>query len=323
MVRASMPWREVGCGRPQRPAGSPLSRRARIASSLVALVAISGLTGCATDPPPIQTSFVAQQQPETELHARLDGTPELVVGGERLNGAALERFYARHDYEPVWATREAEANSLERAVLRAGDQGLDPDLFHARLLRHAAALPPLDRELVLSDAFLSYADALARGAVPVERRSDDEVLKPDPIDVAAVLDDAIGSPDPGAAIEALAPTTPTYLALRDVLQKVRTGASAGDKVAANRVVRTIEVNLERQRWLPRPLPANRAWVNVADQKLRALSRRSAGLLDPGRRRRRGPAQPDPGIQRHDRCELLRPAMGRAERHRGGRDPAED
>jgi murein L,D-transpeptidase YcbB/YkuD len=152
------------------------------------------------------------------------------------------------------------------AVLRAGDQGLDPELFHATPLRHGATLPPLDRELLLSDAFLSYADALARGAVPVKRRSDDETLTPGPIDVAAALDAAIGSPDPAAVIEALAPTTPTYKALREALQRYRSGAPAGDEATTNRL-RTIEVNLERQRWLPRPLPADRVWVNVADERL--------------------------------------------------------
>ena len=84
--------------------------------------------------------------------------------------------------------------------------------------------------------------------------------------MAAVLDAAIDNPDPGATIEALAPATPTYRALRQALQKYRSAASAGDKAAMNRV-RTIEVNLERQRWLPRPLPADRAWVNVADERL--------------------------------------------------------
>ncbi|HET6307751.1 MAG TPA: L,D-transpeptidase family protein [Rhodopila sp.] len=203
-----------------------------------------------------------EAQPETAIRTLLDGTPRLAVGGERLNTVLLRHFYARHGFEPVWTTRQAQANSLVEAVLRAGEQGLDPELFHAGLLRHRAALPPQDRDLLLSDAFLSYADALARGAVPIERRRDDEVLTPEPIDVAAALDAAIGGPDPGAAIEALAPSTPTYRALRLALQKIRPGR----KGAANRLL-TIEVNLERQRWLPRSLPEDRAWVNVADQQL--------------------------------------------------------
>ena len=152
------------------------------------------------------------------------------------------------------------------AVLGAGDHGLDPERFHANLLRQTATLPPLDRELLVSDAFLSYADALARGAMPVERRIDDEALTPEPIDVAAALDAAIGSPDPAAVIEALAPTTPTYRALRQVLQRYRSGSPAGDKATTNRL-REIEVNLERQRWLPRRLPAESVWVNAADARL--------------------------------------------------------
>ena len=194
------------------------------------------------------------------------GAPELVVAGERVNVKFLRRFYQHHGFEPVWASRQAQADSLMNAVLRAGDQGLDPELFHATRLRQRATLSPLDRELLLSDAFLSYADALARGAVPVESRRDDEILTPEPIDVAAVLDTAADSSDPAAVIEALAPTTPTYRALRQALQRYRSGAPAGDKAATDRL-RTIEVNLERQRWLPRPLPADRVWVNVANEGL--------------------------------------------------------
>ena len=119
---------------------------------------------------------------------------------------------------------------------------------------------------MLSDAFLSYADALARGAVPVEHRGDDEILTPDAIDVAQALDTALDSSDPGATIESLAPATPTYLALREALRKMHAGSAADHKGAANHL-EAIEVNLERNRWLPRALPSDRAWVNVADQQL--------------------------------------------------------
>jgi murein L,D-transpeptidase YcbB/YkuD len=91
-------------------------------------------------------------------------------------------------------------------------------------------------------------------------------LTPEPIDVAAVLDAAIGSPDPAAVIEALAPKTPTYRLLRQALHDVRAGIPVGGKAAATRQ-REIWVNLERERWLPRRLPADRVWVNVADQRL--------------------------------------------------------
>jgi len=100
----------------------------------------------------------------TELGKLLDSGSELVVAGKRLNVGLLRRFYARHGFEPVWTTRSAQANSLIDAVRRAGEHGLAPQLFHVNLLR-SPTLPPLHRELLLSDTFLSYADALARGAV--------------------------------------------------------------------------------------------------------------------------------------------------------------
>jgi murein L,D-transpeptidase YcbB/YkuD len=190
--------------------------------------------------------------------------PKSGVASERLNLELLRRFYARHGFAPVWTARQGQADSLMNAVLRAGDHGLDPELFHATLLRLPATT--LDRELLLSNAFLSYADALARGIMPVERRRDDETLTPEPIDVTAVLDAAIDSPDPAAVIEALAPTTPTYRLLRQALQDSRAGVPAGGKAAAPHL-REIVVNLERERWLSRRLPADRVWVNVADQRL--------------------------------------------------------
>src|SRR5262249_1559219 len=141
----------------------------------------------------------------THLSELIDGAPKSIIRGERLNVDLLRSFYARHGFRPVWTTRQAQVDSLMEAIARAGDHGLSPDLCQADLLRsQVTSLSTLDRELLLSNAFLSYADALARGAMPIERRRDDEILEPAPIDVAAVLDKAIASPDPGAVIEALA-----------------------------------------------------------------------------------------------------------------------
>jgi murein L,D-transpeptidase YcbB/YkuD len=242
-----------------------------MAGAAIALV----VAACEPEPPVsaanpatalVSTSPAPKADTKTELGALIESSPKSGVAGERLNVELLHRFYARHGYAPVWTTRQEQENSLINAVSRAGDHGLDPELFHASALKSPATSAALDRELLLSDAFLTYADALARGVMPVERRSDDQVLKPEPIDVAAALDAAIASPDPGASIEGLAPTTPTYRLLRQALKNVHTGFLVnGQAVAAHS--REIEVNLERERWLPRQLPADRVWVNVADQRV--------------------------------------------------------
>src|SRR5206468_6279355 len=103
--------------------------------------------------PPVLTVANAN----TPLGDLIESAPKSVVAGERPNVELLRRFYARHGFAPVWTTRQGQANSLVNAVSRAADHGLDPELFHANLLRSPATLPELDRELLLSNAFLSYA----------------------------------------------------------------------------------------------------------------------------------------------------------------------
>jgi murein L,D-transpeptidase YcbB/YkuD len=214
-----------------------------------------------------------------ELKARLDAPGKLVIAGEQLHSALLRRFYIAHEYQTVWGSHLAEANRLRYAIVHAADHGLDPDLFHSAALgERGASLPPVERDLLLSDAFLSYADALSRGAMPIEDRADDEDLTPEPVDVVAVLDAAISDPDPARVIEALAPSSPEYRAMRQAYAEYRATA-AGDQAArdkrrsaeravtAERRARQVALNLERLRWLPRHMPQDRVVVNAAIARL--------------------------------------------------------
>ncbi|WP_237217038.1 L,D-transpeptidase scaffold domain-containing protein [Falsiroseomonas oryziterrae] len=251
-----------------------MSRRSAMASGAFALASAWTLAGCATPAP--EPVHLPKPRPEDELTRLRDGTGDPMVAGERLDGALLRRFYARRGFEPVWTTRPAQAEELVDAVLHAGDHGLDPELFQASLLRRRETFPPLRRDLLLSHAILAYADALAHGAVPPDRRRDSEALSADRVDVAAVLDAILDRPAPAGALESLAPPTRDYLALRLALARARAGDGGGvgggvgggrGRAAMADRLRTIEVNLERQRWLPRRLPADRVWVNVPDQRL--------------------------------------------------------
>jgi murein L,D-transpeptidase YcbB/YkuD len=221
-----------------------------------------------------------------ELKSRLDLPGKLVVAGERMHEQLLRRFYAAHGYQTVWTGRSEEASQLWKAVQRAGDQGLDPSLFHSTAItERGAALSPVERDLLLSDGFLSYADALWRGAMPIESRADDEDLIPEPVDIVGVLDAAMANPNPSQLIESLAPSSPEYIAMRrayaDYRAMLETGSpvNASDarkkperrltegRAAAEKRVRQLAVNLERLRWLPRIIPPDRVVVNAAIARL--------------------------------------------------------
>jgi L,D-transpeptidase YcbB len=229
--------------------------------------------------PPTLTPFVGN----TELEDQLDTARRMTVAGERVHEHLLRRFYNAHKYETVWNNRAAAAAALWGTILRAGDQGLDPALYHSAILSGRwTALSPVERDLLLSDAFLSYADALTRGAMPVEDREDDEDLTPPPIDVVGVLDGAISASDPAKVIEALGPTSPEYLAMQRAYANYLAlagsaggGSSFGKRgrevrigaAEALRRARQIAINLERLRWLPRDMPADRLVVDATISQL--------------------------------------------------------
>jgi L,D-transpeptidase YcbB len=197
---------------------------------LVAMIAaaLAPRMAVAADTPPTTSDTTAPSGaplPDSEIKARLDAGA-VTIAGEPVHIALLRRFYAAHNDQPVWATRQPQATALWHAVLNAGDQGLDPDLFHAAAMAKTA-LSPTDRDMLLSDAFLGYADALARGVMPAEARTDDEDLSPAPVDVVAALEAAIVSPNPEAAIEALAPHSPEYAALRRAYESYQAVLKAG------------------------------------------------------------------------------------------------
>ena len=163
---------------------------------------------------------------DSDIKTRLDAAGALTIGGEPVHAALLRKFYAGHNYQPVWGSQQAQATALWHAVLNASDQGLDPDLFHVAAFAKTA-LSPTEREMLLSDAFLGYADALARGAYPSEARPDDQDLSPGSVDVVAALDAAIASANPEATINALAPNTPAYDGLHRAYQSYLALVKAG------------------------------------------------------------------------------------------------
>jgi murein L,D-transpeptidase YcbB/YkuD len=218
-----------------------------------------------------------------DIEDRLETAGRVVIAGERLHEHLVRRFYLAHHYKRVWESRPAAATALWGAVLHADRHGLDPVSFHAAALDgHGLTLTPVEHDLLLSDAVLAYADALARGAMPIEERPADQDLQPEPVDVVAAVDAAISSSDPGQAIAALAPAWPQYMAMRRAYAEYLTLAASGRSVPsvgargrvarisvpeALRRARRIAINLERLRWLPRDLPPDRLVVNTATAKL--------------------------------------------------------
>src|SRR5439155_25185341 len=88
-----------------------------IAGGTIALaIALAASAVLAAPLEPVAVSVLAPPAPtpphgNIDLRNRIDSAPGLVVAGERLNAALLRRFYAAHGLQPVWTTRQAQADS--------------------------------------------------------------------------------------------------------------------------------------------------------------------------------------------------------------------
>jgi L,D-transpeptidase YcbB len=171
----------------------------------------------AATPGPLPRSAYADEGQPT-LKSLLDGDGGLRLADRPLDRAALAKIYETRDYQPIW-TPEAEA-SLLQALSDAETHGLDAKDFVV------PAAKPEERDLLLTDAFLRYAQALARGRVNSGKIESDWSLPVPEFDDAATLA-AATSGDPAAVLADLAPAHEPYRRLQAALRRYRAIAAAG------------------------------------------------------------------------------------------------
>lgn len=155
--------------------------------------------------------------PDGDLAALLQGDEELRIAGRPVDRALLAPFYAQRAFQPIWDTGRRAA--LSRALDDAESQGLDAGVFIVPQVALAA-----ERDVLLTDAFLRYAAALATGRVaPTDIEIDWKIAAP-PFDPAKLLDQALER-GVDTVLAELVPQSAAYQALRAALKRYRDLAS--------------------------------------------------------------------------------------------------
>jgi murein L,D-transpeptidase YcbB/YkuD len=162
-------------------------------------------------PPAIARPAPLPGTPEAAIATALSGSDPLVLAGHALDKASLNAVYEPRGFQPVWT--EARQQSFRRALDDAASHGLD-----ARTYTIAAASPPTTHELLLTDAFLRYASALARGRVNPKDFETDWRIDPPPFNAVQVFGAAMNG-EVDATLAAIAPHEPEYERLRTALQR--------------------------------------------------------------------------------------------------------
>lgn len=166
-------------------------------------------------------------------------------GTELLHGSSiLPRFYANRSYAPAWIGKSGplpRALSLVEAVGNASSEGLTANDYHletiaalmSRIGSEKAALrfvPPdqaADLDLILTDAFLTYASHLLSGRVNPEDLQSEWFIKGRKRDLLMVLETALAKDSVEEALVSLNPPHPGYERLKAALSEYRDIVSKG------------------------------------------------------------------------------------------------
>lgn len=180
--------------------------------------------------------------------------------------------------QPNWSV--AELDDLEVLAASATAEGLpaeDAALAEMELFRHLSDTDPAadDQIDVAADAlFASLARSFAQGAAdPLVADPDWAIpLAPAP-DLAALQTAREAGAMPSALLRPLLPQAAEYAELRDELARLR--AESGDDSARAQRINQVRASLERWRWLPREMPANRIEVRIPQYELRLIAPNAA------------------------------------------------
>ena len=183
-------------------------------------------------PPPAPVDPIAEQ-----LRELASGKYDRLVG-DKEKRAALDAFYTKRNYAPVWIT-DGKVNDRALAAIdylaQVDADGLNPADYvvpDVSSMNDPASLT--EGELKLSAAVVAYAHHAQVGRVHWTRISGDIFYDPKASAPADVLANLAGANDIAAALAAYEPQAPGYLALKAKLAELR-GNPGGAAAPAGRI----------------------------------------------------------------------------------------
>jgi L,D-transpeptidase YcbB len=176
-------------------------------------------------PPPAPVDPIAEQ-----IHELASGKFDRLWGGDKDKRAALDAFYSKRNYAPIWIT-DGKANDRAVAAIdylaHVDADGLNPADYPVPDI--AAMTDPAslaEGELKLTAALVAYARHAQVGRVHWTRVSGDIFFDVKPSAPADVLANLAGTSDVAAALAAYEPQTAGYLALKAKLAELRGGSTS-------------------------------------------------------------------------------------------------
>ena len=168
-----------------------------------------------------------------------------VVGKDTTHAdTLLIRFYKERDFKPAWFNNNGPmdiADSLIKSIHEAEFEGLNPKDYHAQELDSLMKKIQMDvklklpvninqsmtLEILLTDAFLVYANHLISGRINPETFAPEWLTNRPETDLVAILNQALASRKISQTLFGLLPNMPCYSRLRTEMAKYRSIAMKG------------------------------------------------------------------------------------------------
>lgn len=153
----------------------------------------------------------------------LEANGSLTIQGESICTAGpLREFYRRRGDQPAW--NDANAAAMSGALKKTEDEGLDARPYHQDSIANTSGGA---RDILLTDAFLSYGVHLLQGRIDPQTLDSAWCIAPRALDLPAILQSALDDNTVAVSLERLSPRGDGYTKLRAALADYRRIAALG------------------------------------------------------------------------------------------------
>lgn len=164
--------------------------------------------------------------------------PSLTFDGVKVETAPLRAFYEAQNYRAFWVDDDGYTRRAGRVMdqlAKAGDEGLNPEIYHVSTMKRVAGVMTgdaerrmqarLSLELLMSNAILNYANDMHAGSV--RPQWDTGLTAMSATEQANLLGQIASASDAAGQLANLSPSTPDYLAMKEGLRNYQAIAAKG------------------------------------------------------------------------------------------------
>lgn len=196
-------------------------------SVFIVLLTFLSILGCKNDGEGSGGLFGGGDDLESVTASELESGLASVPSEGLRDPELLREFYGSREYAPIWNDSDLRNDFLDE-LEKAGDEGLFLKDYHAEriedLLKEQENETPenrVQREVLLTDAFFSYADDLFYGKLNPEELYSLWGIERQEISVTDLLEKALETEDVSEVLNSLKPQNEIYTGLKQSLKEYR------------------------------------------------------------------------------------------------------